>query len=232
MSLDKKIVKAIENIKKRISSMGTNPTQFAKKVGIGQSTLVEILAGAKNPRLSTILKIAQGLNCGVGELLDEEKKPRVAPEIVAESVEKYVEATFVTVPLLPEDIVARIPLEAKDVTFYSSEDYCVVPRDWVKDPKSVFCLRARGTSMEPIVQDKSVVAINMAEKDPQNLHGKIAAVKVEDGCAIRRIYLYGEELHCIPDNPLGPENRPYYFNISKVKNPIIGKVVWVGTNLN
>lgn len=213
--------------------MGTNPTQLAKKVGMGQSTLAEILAGAKNPRLSTILKIAQGLNCSVGELLDEEKKPRVAPEVVAESTVRYAEeAVFVTVPLLPEDIAAKIPPEARDVTAYSSEDYYIVPRDGIKDPKSVFCIRARGTSMEPIIQDKSIVAINMAEKDPKNLHGKIAVVKVADGCAIRRIYLYGEELHCIPENPLDPRNRPYYFNISKVKNPIIGKVVWVWINLN
>ncbi|MDO8136367.1 MAG: XRE family transcriptional regulator [Candidatus Brocadiales bacterium] len=233
MSLNKKIAKAIENIKKRLSSMGINPTQLAKKVGIGQSTLAEILAGAKDPRLSTILKIAQGLNCNVGELLEEEKRPKVTPEIVAESVARYAEeAGSIIVPLLPDDVAGRIPLEARDVTFYSSEDYCVVPRDWVKDPKSVFCLRTKGSSMEPIIHDKSIVAINMAEKDPQNLYGKIAAVKVEDGCAIRRIYLYGEELHCIPDNPLGPENRPYYFNISKVKNPIIGKVVWVWINLN
>lgn len=232
MSLDKKIAKAIENIKKRISSMGTNPTQFAKKVGIGQSTLVEILAGVKDPRLSTILKIAQGLGCSVGELFDEEKRPEVTPEVVAESVEKYVEATFVTVPLLPDDVIIRIPPEAKDVTFYPSKDYCVIPRDWVRDPKSIFCLRTKGSSMEPIIQERSIVAINIAEKDPQNLHGKIAAVKVEDGYTIRRIYLYREELHCIPDNPLGPENRPYYFNISKVKNPIIGKVVWVWINFN
>ena len=113
MSLDKKIAKGIENIKKRISSMGINPTQLAKKVGIGQSTLVEILAGAKDPRLSTILKIAQGLGCSVGELFDGEKRPEVTPEIVAESVEKYVEATFVTVPLLPDDVAGRIPPEDK-----------------------------------------------------------------------------------------------------------------------
>ena len=233
MSLDKKIAKALGNIKKRISSMGTNPTQLAKKVGIGQSTLAEILAGAKDPRLSTVLKIAQGLNCSIGELLEEERKPKVAPEVIAEPLAKYAgEAVFVAVPLLPDDIVRRIPPEARDVTFYSSKDYCAVPRDWVKDTKSVFCIRARGTSMEPIVQDKSVVAINMAEKDPRNLQGKKAVGKVEDGCAIRRIYLYGKEIHCIPDNLLDPENRPYYFDISRVKNPIIGKVIWVWTNFD
>ena len=64
-----------EAISKRLLPMiekrGLNPKQFAEIAGISQSTLSSILNNdSKDPKLSTIYKIAVGCNMTVSELLD------------------------------------------------------------------------------------------------------------------------------------------------------------------
>lgn len=62
------------NFKKMREKAGLSQTELGKKIGVRQSTIAMWENGENLPRASTLIKLAEILECSVDELLKEEKE--------------------------------------------------------------------------------------------------------------------------------------------------------------
>jgi SOS-response transcriptional repressor LexA len=97
------------------------------------------------------------------------------------------------------------------------------PRDWCPNPTFTSCLRVRGDSMAPLIQDGSIVAVDSSETDASKLDGKIVIAWHKDmGLTISRFRRF--------DNTevLQSENTRYEAITIGSKQPwrIVAKVLW------
>jgi len=53
------------------------------------------------------------------------------------------------------------------------EGMMAAPKDWCPNPAYTSCLRVRGSSMAPMIQDGYVVAVDSSQIDMNGLDGKL-----------------------------------------------------------
>jgi phage repressor protein C with HTH and peptisase S24 domain len=97
------------------------------------------------------------------------------------------------------------------------------PAAWCPNPKYTSMLRIRGNSMEPLLHDGDIVAVDSFQTDPDSLDGKVVVVGNEDtGLWVTRFRHYlGMEV-------LEPESR-CYDPVEYGRDPawrIVGRVLW------
>lgn len=63
-----------DGMKKRREALGISQQTLSKISGVPQSTISAVESGARIPKEDTMVMIANGLNCTVGELLGEDEK--------------------------------------------------------------------------------------------------------------------------------------------------------------
>ncbi len=144
---------------------------------------------------------------------------------------------YAAVPLMHDDAAAAPALDVDDPRI---ESYCIIYKKWLGAPANTVCVRVRGESMCPILNDGSIVAINRSRRGPGGLNGKIVAVRNLDqgGLLVRRVIMDARHLTFVPENPdynprtgeprnptLIVERRPHD-NTPAPPNPIIGKIDW------
>jgi SOS-response transcriptional repressor LexA len=103
------------------------------------------------------------------------------------------------------------------------ESMIAAPKDWCPNPAYTSCLRVRGTSMVPLIQDGFVVAVDSSETDLNKLDGKIVIAWHKDtGLTISRFRRFDHT------EVLQPENGEYEaITISTKPNwKIVAKVLW------
>lgn len=110
-----------------------------------------------------------------------------------------------------------------DLQQVPAEAVIATPSLWLPNPSETSCLRVRGSSMAPIIQDGDVIAVDSSQNDPSRLSGKIVvALHSERGLSLGRFVLVdGTQI-------LESENRQYepiVLNKDR-KWRIIGKVLW------
>jgi DNA-binding XRE family transcriptional regulator len=98
-----------------------------------------------------------------------------------------------------------------------------VPRDWCPNPRYSILLRVRGHSMEPVIRNGDILAVDSLQTDRAELDGKIVVATHEEiGLSVSRLRRYdGLEV-------LESENRAYE-PVLLGKNSgwrIVGKVLW------
>jgi SOS-response transcriptional repressor LexA len=97
------------------------------------------------------------------------------------------------------------------------------PDLWCPNPGETNCLKVRGASMSPLINDGDIVAVDCAQTDPKQLSGKIVVTwQHENGLVLSRFLLVnGTQL-------LESENREYEaVPLGKNRNwRIIGRVLW------
>jgi SOS-response transcriptional repressor LexA len=132
---------------------------------------------------------------------------------------------LVAVPLLK--VAAGSPGKAGDnLTLLSDapvESMIAAPKDWCPNPSYTSCLRVRGNSMLPLIQDGFVVAVDSSETDLSSLDGKIVIAWHKDvGLTISRFRRYDHT------EVLQPENTAYEaITLSPKKTwKIVAKVLW------
>jgi phage repressor protein C with HTH and peptisase S24 domain len=97
------------------------------------------------------------------------------------------------------------------------------PAAWCPNPKYTSMLRVRGNSMEPLLHDGDIVAVDSFQTDTESLDGKVVVVgNDESGLWVTRFRRYlGMEI-------LEPESRGYE-PVEYGKDPnwrIVGRVLW------
>jgi len=117
------------------------------------------------------------------------------------SAEKF---QLVAVPLL--SVAAGSHREAGDKRHLLSdapvESMLAAPKDWCPNPSFTSCLRVRGNSMAPLIQNGYVVAVDSSQIDLANLDGKIVIAWHKDqGLTIARFHRYNSTEVLVSENP-------------------------------
>jgi SOS-response transcriptional repressor LexA/DNA-binding XRE family transcriptional regulator len=110
-----------------------------------------------------------------------------------------------------------------DLDAAPADEIIAAPEAWCPNPSDTNCLRVRGNSMEPLINDGDIVAVDCAQTDPAQLSGKIVVTwQQETGLVLSRfLFVNGAQL-------LEGENRVYEpVPLGKSRNwRIIGRVLW------
>ncbi|GAC1666197.1 MAG: hypothetical protein NVS9B4_21860 [Candidatus Acidiferrum sp.] len=97
------------------------------------------------------------------------------------------------------------------------------PEVWCPHPAETACLRVRGSSMSPLINEDDIVVVDCAETDPKQLSGKVVVTwQSENGLTLSRFLLVnGVQL-------LESANQDYEpVRLGKNRSwRIIGKVLW------
>jgi SOS-response transcriptional repressor LexA len=113
--------------------------------------------------------------------------------------------------------------QALDLDDIPVHEMIAAPSVWCPHPAMTTCLRVRGESMSPMINDNDIVAVDRSATDPTELSGKIVVSwQRENGLTLSRFLLVnGVQL-------LESENRDYEaVKLGKNRNwRIIGKVLW------
>jgi hypothetical protein len=103
------------------------------------------------------------------------------------------------------------------------ENMMAAPKDWCPNPAYTSCLRVRGDSMAPLIQDGYVVAVDSSQIDLNGLNGKIVIAWHKDvGLTISRVRCYDQTMVLVP------ENSAYEAVAISAKQPwkIVATVLW------
>jgi SOS-response transcriptional repressor LexA len=110
-----------------------------------------------------------------------------------------------------------------DLSGAPAEDMIAAPAAWCPHPASTSCLRVKGTSMNPLISDGDILAVDYSQTNHPSLDGKIVVAWHKDrGLTVSRFRRYGGvEL-------LEAENREYEtVPIGSDRHwHIVGKVLW------
>jgi SOS-response transcriptional repressor LexA len=110
-----------------------------------------------------------------------------------------------------------------DLSSAPAEDMIAAPASWCPNPASTSCLRVKGLSMNPVISDGDILAVDYSQTNHPSLDGKIVVAWHKDkGLTVSRFRRYrGVEL-------LEAENREYETVPigSDRRWHIVGKVLW------
>jgi len=216
--------KAIRDLR---SGLGLNQSDFGARMGFSAMAVSRWERGAQEPPSHGYIalgNLARDSTCWYfweRAGLRSENVLRVLPtierktskigfenfEIVSAGVgsrksdEKY---QLVAVPLL--SVAAGSQREAGDKRHLLSdapvESMLAAPKDWCPNPAYTSCLRVRGNSMAPLIQDGYVVAVDSSRIDLANLDGKIVIAWHKDqGLTIARFHRYNSTEVLVSENP-------------------------------
>jgi SOS-response transcriptional repressor LexA len=224
---------------------GLSQAEFARLLGLRQQQYSRYESGRRIPPDDVLERAARYANLDVHSLLSQpilapegagmlgERLHPLAPEvrIVApeelrgrlerlERVENYI-----PIPLVADRAAAGDPLLIDE---HDIEGYAVIYQSWLAESGRYSCVRLRGDSMRPVLDEGDIVCVNHARRDPAALKGKIIAANVPgEGVTIK--YLNWDERSWV----LEPENRafrPIY--VPKDQEIIVGAVEWCWRRFN
>jgi phage repressor protein C with HTH and peptisase S24 domain len=98
-----------------------------------------------------------------------------------------------------------------------------VPSDWCPNPRYTSMLRVKGRSMEPLIRNGDILAVDSFQADRARLLGKIVVVSNEkDGLCVSRLRRYQNF------DVLESENREYEPAVLNKASGwrILGRVLW------
>jgi SOS-response transcriptional repressor LexA len=103
------------------------------------------------------------------------------------------------------------------------ENMIAAPKDWCPNPATTSCLRVKGDSMNPLIGDGYILAVDSSQNDPVHLNGKIVIAWHKDkGLTVSRFRCYDhtEVLHA---------ENPKYESVTldgRNKWKVLAKVIW------
>jgi SOS-response transcriptional repressor LexA len=104
-----------------------------------------------------------------------------------------------------------------------AEGIIAAPNDWCPNPAATTCLRVRGNSMAPLIQDGYILAVDSLQNDRTALNGKIVIAWHKDkGLTVTRLRRFDHT------EVLEPENHGYEPITLDAKHrwTILAKVLW------
>lgn len=189
---------------------GLKQIDLVEKTNISKSAISQYLSGDFEPKQSNTYKLAQALHVNEAWLMGYDDVP-MDPQINPFTMPNISPLKIKKVPLLGE-IAAGIPILAEERT----EDYIECQNDLPAD----FCLKIKGNSMFPRLQDGDLVFIHQ-QQDVEN--GEIAAVYVDGEATLKRIYKTPNSVQLISENP---EFAPIIYSNSNCSDlKILGKAI-------
>ncbi len=213
--------------------------EFARLLGIKQQQYSRYESGRRIPPDDVLLKAARYANLDVqavvgqpilapegAGLLGERLHP-LAPEVrivTPEEARPHLEElerveNYIPIPLVADRAAAGDPLLIDE---HDIEGYAVIYQSWLSEHGRYSCVRLKGDSMYPALDDGDIVCVNHARHDPETLRHKVIAAAVPgEGVTIK--YLNWDQRSWV----LEPENRlhrPIY--VPRDQEVVVGAVEW------
>lgn len=193
--------RAVSGLGKELKALrdttGLGQIAFAERIDVDQSSLVRWEKEQRAIPVSALLKLAE-----VAPQDEKQfwlKKAGIAlPESKAKMRRPSARTVFAQVPLVSN------PAGAGRGFLHDSEEIegeLRLPRDLVTEKMA--CIRISGSSMEPVIPNKSIVAIDGRQIDPRRLIGSIVAVQHNiEGVIVKRLLQHEGALVLVSENPL------------------------------
>ena len=195
-----------ERVKARREQLGLSQDELAKKLGYkSRSSINKIESDSRNLTQSKIKAIADALDTTPSYIMGWEEEPVFShPDILPIETKK--------IPIIGSMACGEPIYEEEDF-----EAYVVVGAQIKADA----AVRAKGDSMiNARIHDGDLVFIKY---QPIVENGEIAAIWVDDGFTIKRVYRYGDTLVLRPENP--DYDEMIYTENDGVAIKIIGKAI-------
>jgi SOS-response transcriptional repressor LexA len=207
-------------------SLALNQGEFGSRLGFSAMAVSRWERGEQEPSAQAYIRIgnlARGTSCWYfweRAGLHSENVLRVLPtlekntrrsklqdlEIVTAGISRkkpHDKIQLVAVPVL--QVAATSHEEQGDVLQSLSEapmeSMVAAPKAWCPNPAHTSCLRVRGNSMAPLIQDGYLVAVDSSQISQNDLDGKIVIAWHKDvGLTISRLRLYDHTAVLVPEN--------------------------------
>lgn len=184
-----------QRIRKVRKDLGLRQEDFAKRIGLDQTTISKWETGNAKPTPDAMVKLAS-VSEGIDKIffLEHAGLPaeffdghKMIPDI-EEAAEKVVSRAFegkgldpVWVPLFHDSVAAGEPRNIQE----EIEEWIPFSKKLIPHGSKLRALKVAGDSMSPIVNDGYVVIIDAAQQDPRKLVGKMVAAREGDGVTIK-----------------------------------------------
>lgn len=184
---------------------------FWARAGLKSSDLRQMIPGARADARTSSSAGFEIVHAGSGV---KRKRPKGAPKL-----------QLVAVPLLDvhAGTIGQAGGQFADFDSAVAEEIIAAPAFWCPNPKQTNCLRVRGTSMTPLINDGDIVAVDGSQTDPEDLNRKIVvAWHRQNGLSLAR-FISADGVHLLES-----ENRDYSpVSVDKDRKwQIVGKVLW------
>lgn len=167
------------NLKRLMNERNLSQAELSRRLGFKTSTLGDWISGKSYPRIDKIEKMANYFNVEKSALIEPYKSQN----------NFYHEV--IQIPLIGE-IACGEPITAIE----NVETYMPAPA-FTTPSGNNFYLRAKGDSMKPTINDKSLVLIH---EQPTVEDGEIAAVLIDGDATLKRVKHQGKTVILMPDN--------------------------------
>ena len=129
------------------------------------------------------------------------------------------------IPFLRDAALAGTPM-GTDQQFIA--EFLTLPAHWFKNESELCAVTVSGSSMEPIINDQSIVIIDTLHKHPRDLVGSMVAVHHSGGVAAKWLRRNANVYLLMPQQASADD--PVIVLRPKSDVSVIGKVVkWIGT---
>lgn len=107
-------------------------------------------------------------------------------------------------------------------------EFIALPVHWFSDESELCAVMVSGSSMEPIINDQSIVIVDTLHKHPRDLVGSMVAVHHSGGVAVKWLRRNANVYLLMPQQASADD--PVIVLRPKSDLSVIGKVVkWIGT---
>ncbi|MFQ5778181.1 MAG: helix-turn-helix transcriptional regulator [Terriglobia bacterium] len=170
---------------------------------------------------SDIYRLLPEIQAAVLDRVESQRIPEIkvlpAPKF-KRGPHKTMRVGYVALPLLKNEAAAGAPrfIDEREI-----EDYIIVPARYAKPgPDWITCIRVAGDSMEPVLRDGYIVAVDASVADERRLQHKMVVALVDEGATIKWLDRVGKQW------VLTPENKAYRQHALSSDDKIIGRVAW------
>ena len=190
-----------------LNKKGLKPADLSRLTGIRASSISDWLTGKYTPKQDKIALIADVLGVSAAWLMGYENHPTPLPPY-----DNIIPIRKKSFPVLG-DIAAGVPIEAQQHV----ETYVTVDDDFDAD----YALRVKGDSMVGGgIKDGDIVFI---KQQPQVENGEIAAVYVDGGATLKKVFKIGESVML---QSMNPDYKEMVFSADNCQDfKILGKAV-------
>jgi transcriptional regulator with XRE-family HTH domain len=210
--------------------------QLARELGVTEMTVSNWESGKSEPKPDKYARMARLAPTDDLEIFFRDRIVALDPQ-VASLISAYAQKHDIipkvsqpvgdlpemsAVPLLRDAAAAGAPrmIEEKDV-----EEWLMISKRFAPNPESVRCVRIKGDSMSPILEEGYIVAIDTADREPKRLvKHMVAASDPDGGVTIKWLRKSAGELLLVPQHV-----SVRYYPVILTKEAgwrIVGRVMW------
>lgn len=213
--------------------LGVNQERFAELLGVSQSNVSKWEGGVYPPSPELFIKLAELLK-GRAESLYFYEQAGVPKEYFegggafenANYAEKFIarQIDIIQVPLLHDRAAAGMGSKVNERDI----DYLIpMLRSQLPPSGKIVALRVKGDSMSPILLEGYVIFVNVNQRDPRHLVGRMVVASEDDGVTVKWLRKSSRTFILVPQH-VTPRHEVRVFEAeSDLK--ILGEVVkWIG----